>query len=179
LSYGKRGSLPRPEERHFDESHFLVEEANSEARAAQLDPYAMKWLFTDNDFSDTDMDAFLEGLPGYIYSHFTTKDLSEVLTASYFLRRIKEHLLTCATATELSEQARVKRVSACVNSLGVILHRTRKSADSERTENPDQDESLRVYMQSIVVGELLEPQPPPGRFFPHPGKVGHSPYTPY
>jgi hypothetical protein len=34
-------------------------------------PYAMKWLFTDDDFSDTDMDKFLEGLPGYIHSHFT------------------------------------------------------------------------------------------------------------
>ncbi len=127
-----------------------MEEAN--ARAAHLDPYAMKWLFADNDFGDTDMDRFLEGFPGYIHSHFTiAKDLPKVLTAPYVLRRIREHLLTCATATELSEQARVKRVSACVNSLRVILqHRT--SADPERPANPDEEESLRVYMQSIVDG---------------------------
>jgi hypothetical protein len=28
----------------------------------------MKWLFTENDFSDSDMDKFLEGLPGYMSS---------------------------------------------------------------------------------------------------------------
>jgi hypothetical protein len=32
---------------------------------------------------------------------------------------------------------------------------------------------------SQLRGGLLEPQPPPGRFFPHPGKVGSSLYTPY
>ncbi|KAH9074997.1 hypothetical protein EDB83DRAFT_1887629 [Lactarius deliciosus] len=107
----------------------------------------MKWLFTDNDFGDTDMDRFLLGLPGYIHSHFTvTKDLPKVLTAPYILRRIREHLLTCATATELSEQARVNRVSACVDSLRVIFqHRT-------IAENHDEEKSLQVHMQSIVDG---------------------------
>jgi hypothetical protein len=32
---------------------------------------------------------------------------------------------------------------------------------------------------SQLRGGLLEPQPPPGRFFPHLGKVGSSLYTPY
>src|SRR6266404_7498458 len=79
-------------------------------RGRHIDPYALKWLFTDNDFVDTDMDQFLEGLPGYVHSYFTVEeDLPKVLTAPYFLRRIREHLMSCATATELSEQARIKR----------------------------------------------------------------------
>lgn len=41
LFYGQ-GALPRKEERHFDETRYLVEQAN--ARAPYLDPYAMKWL---------------------------------------------------------------------------------------------------------------------------------------
>ena len=47
----------------------------------------------------------------------------EVLTAPYILQRIKGHLFTCVTTTGLSEQARIKRVSTCVESLRVILHR--------------------------------------------------------
>ena len=105
---GRYGTLPRQEDLHFDKTHSLVEAANE--RAAHLDPYALKWLFTDNDFVDTDMDQFLEGLPGYVHSYFTVEeDLPKVLTAPYFLRRIREHLMSCATATELSEQARIKR----------------------------------------------------------------------
>ena len=142
-----QGALPRREERHFDKSRYLVEKAN--ANASHLDPYALKWLFTDDDFSDTDMDKFLEGLPGYIHSHFTvTEELPEVLTAPYILQRIREHLLTCVTTTELSEQARIKRVSTCVESLRVIIH-LRTSA--EPLKNSD-DESLRAYLQSIVDG---------------------------
>ena len=125
-----------------------MEKANQSA--AHLDPYAMKWLFTDDDFDDADMDRFLEGLPGYIHSHITSKKkLPEVLTAPYILRRIREHLLTCATATEPSEQGRVKRVSACVDSLRVILH---LRTSSERPIKPDEEKSLRIYMQSIVDG---------------------------
>ena len=141
-----QGALPRREERHFDRTRYLVEKAN--ANASHLDPYAMKWLFTDDDFSDTDMDKFLEGLPGYIHSRFTvTEELPDVLNAPYILQRIREHLLTCIT-TELSEQARIKRVSTCVDSLRVILHfRT----NAEHLKNPD-DESLRTYLQSIVDG---------------------------
>jgi hypothetical protein len=145
---GKAGSWPQHEDLYFQKSHFLAEEAN--ARAAHLDPYALKWLFTDDDFTDTDMDMFLAGLPGYIYSHFTvTKDLPKILTAPYILQRIREHLLTCVTATELSEEARIRRVSACVDSLRVILqHRT----SVEGTEISDGEKSLQANTQSIVDG---------------------------
>jgi hypothetical protein len=145
---GKKGTWPRHEDLYFHKSHFLIEEAN--AQAAHLDPYAMKWLFTDDDFDDTDMDRFLAGLPGYIHSHFTaTRDLPKVLTAPYILQRIREHLLTCVTATELSEEARIHRVSACIDSLRVILqHRT----SVEGTEIPDGEKSLQANTQSIVDG---------------------------
>ena len=140
-----QGALPRREERAFDKSRYFVEKANAEA--SHLDPYALKWLFTDDDFSDTKMDKFLEGLPGYIHSHFTvTEELPEVLTAPYILQRIREHLLTCVTATELSEQARIKRVSTCVEFLRVIIH-LRISAG--HIKNAD-DDSLRAYLQSII-----------------------------
>ena len=138
----------RREELHFSKNRYLMEKANQSA--ASLDPYAMKWLFTDDDFDDADMDKFLEGLPGYIHSHITSKKkLPEVLTAPYILRRIREHLLTCATATEPSEQGRIKRVSACVDSLRVILH---LRTSGERPIKPDEEKSLQIYMQSIVDG---------------------------
>ncbi|KAH9167001.1 hypothetical protein EDB89DRAFT_170864 [Lactarius sanguifluus] len=57
LWFGTQGTWPRREDLHFRKNIFLVEEANT--KAENLDPYAMKWLFTDNDFGDTDMDRFL------------------------------------------------------------------------------------------------------------------------
>ncbi len=49
---------------HFDRARLYAIEAGK--RADKLEPQAMKWLFTDNDFSDSDMDKFLERLPGYM-----------------------------------------------------------------------------------------------------------------
>ena len=152
LCRDSQGALPRKKERHFDKTRarYLLERSNANV-SHNLDTYALSRLFTDDDFSDTDMDTFLEGLPRYLHSHLQspitiTKELSEALTEPYILQRIKEHLLTCVTTTGLSEQARIKRVSTCVESLQVILH-LRTSA--EHLENPD-DESLRAYLQSIV-----------------------------
>ena len=85
----------------------------AEERAEKLEPYAMKWLFTENVFSDEDMDMFLEGLPGYISSNHTKRgQLDNYLTADYILSRIKEHLLTCVTSVELSDEASIARVSS-------------------------------------------------------------------
>ena len=140
---GQNRTLPR---HHFYKMDSL--EAEAHAKAAQLDTYAMKWLFLDNDIGDTDMDIFLEGLPGYIQSHSPEKEeLPEVLTAPFILRRIMEHLLTCATGTELSEQARIKRLSACVDSLVAIF---RQRACDTRPMNSDEEESIRMNIQSIV-----------------------------
>ena len=123
-----------------------MEKANANVQH-NLDTFALNRLFTDDNFSDTDMDSFLEGLPRYIHSHSTvTEGLSEVITEPYILQRIREHLLTCVTTTGLSEQARIKHVSTCVESLRVILH---LRTNGEHLRSPD-DESLREYLQSIV-----------------------------
>ena len=104
-----------------DETHSLAKRTGD--LADKLDPKAMEWLFTDDGFSDLDMDTFLKGLPGYVSSPITKAakaTLPKVLTEHSNLQRIKEHLLTCVTATELSEEAREARVSACVDSLQIL-----------------------------------------------------------
>ena len=127
-----------------DRTHVLLEEVD--AMAAQLDPYAMEWMFTEDDFSDTDMDKFLEGLPGYIHSPLTDTDhLPKVLTARYILKRIREHFMTCATSLELGEEACVNRVVACVNSLRTIF---KISADQPREQ--DEEKAQKEYIQGIV-----------------------------
>ena len=143
------GNLPPEEERYFNKTHYLVKKAT--ANASHLDRYALEWLFTEGGFSDTEVDKFLEDLPRYIHSHFTvTKGLSEVITAPYvlqrLLQRIREHLLTCVRTTGLSEEALIKRVSTCVESLRVILHLQTSSG------KPDDklQKSLRAYLQDIV-----------------------------
>ena len=129
-----------------DRTHVLLEEVD--ARAAQLDPDAMEWMFTDNDFSDTDMDKFLEGLPGYIHSPLTDTDhLPKVLTAGYILKRIREHFMTCATSLELSEEACVNRVVACVNSLRTIF-----KISAEQPRNPDEENTQKEYIHGIIDG---------------------------
>ena len=127
-----------------DRSHVLLEEVD--AMAAQLDPYAMEWMFTEDDFSDTDMDKFLEGLPGYIHSPLTDTDhLPKVLTARYILKRIREHFMTCATSLELGEEACVNRVVACVNSLRTIF---KISADQPRDQY--EEKAQKEYVQGII-----------------------------
>jgi hypothetical protein len=104
----------------FHREHLLHFEASR--RAAKLEHYAMEWLFDGNDFSDDDMDKFLDALPGYVSSEHTKKDqLDEYLTEDYILGRIREHLSTCVTSLELSEDARISRVSCCVKSLRLIF----------------------------------------------------------
>ena len=142
----------RKEEPYFEKTRYLVEKAH--ANASHLDPYAMKWLFiSDEDFSETDMDKFLEGLPGYIQSlHVVTGELSKVLTDPDILHRTREHirvhLLTWATTTDLSEEALIKRVSTCVESLRVVLQ---LQTSAEHLENTD-EASPQEYLQSIVYG---------------------------
>jgi hypothetical protein len=130
---------------YFDKYHTLLNAAHESA--ARLDRHAMKWLFTVNDFNDTDMDKFLEGLPGYIGSDFAAPEhLPKVLTASYLHGRIKEHLLTCVTAIDLSEQTRINRVSACVETMREIIKHTTWANGLNAAEV----ESPQAYMQSIV-----------------------------
>jgi len=70
---------------HFDRAQLILSEA--ERQAEKLEPYAMKWLFTENDFSDKDMDTFLEGLPGYMSSYHTKRrQMDKYLTEDYIFK---------------------------------------------------------------------------------------------
>jgi hypothetical protein len=133
---------------HFDRARLYLMEAKK--RAEKLEPYAMEWLFTEDDFSNSDMDKFLEGLPGYISSSRTKKgQLDQYLTANHILTRIKEHFMTCATSVSLSEEASIARVSSCVKVLQLIFQYSR-----ERKDLPDKLEeelrSQRTYIQTLM-----------------------------
>ncbi|KAI0275766.1 hypothetical protein BGY98DRAFT_990938 [Russula aff. rugulosa BPL654] len=133
---------------HFDRARLYSMEAGKQAK--KLEPYAMKWLFTDNDFSDGDMDKFLEGLPGYISSNHTEKgQLDEYLTAEHIKTRIKGHFITCATSVELSEEESITRVSSCVRALRLIFD----NSPERNGSSPVQDKNLQsqqMYIQDII-----------------------------
>ena len=136
---------------HFDRARLYAIEA--EKRADKLEPYAMKWLFTDNDFSDSDMDKFLEGLPGYMSSNHTEKEQLDVyLTAEHIKSRIKEHFITCATSVELSDEASIARVSSCVKALLLIFQYSRKrKGDSLEADKLKKELNLqRTYIQGLI-----------------------------
>ena len=119
---------------HFDHEHFISIKANEQAKI--LEPYAMKWLFTENDFSDSDMDKFLESLPGYMSSGHTKMDLlNEYLTADHVLTRIREHFITCATSVELSDEASIGRVSSCIQGLRLIFQYSRRHHEQSSNED--------------------------------------------
>jgi hypothetical protein len=134
---------------HFDTAHLFSIE--SEKRAEKLEPHAMEWLFTENDYSDSDMDKFLESLPGYISSHHTKRDLlDDYITDDFVLIRIKGHFITCATSVELSEEASIARVFSCVQALRLILENSRE----RHRRSPMRDVNLQFqqeYIQNIIV----------------------------
>jgi hypothetical protein len=134
---------------HFDAARFFSIKA--EKRAEKLEPHAMEWLFTENDFSDSDMDKFLESLPGYISSHHTKRDLlDDYLTADHVLTRINGHFITCATSVELSEDASIARVFSCVHALRLIFDNSRERHRSSTMR----DKNLQFqqeYIQNIIV----------------------------
>ena len=140
---------------HFDRAHLYSIEAGKQAKT--LEPYAMKWLFTDNDFSDSDMDKFLEGLPGYVSSNHTEKSrLDEYLTAEHIKSRIKQHFITCATSVELSDQDCIARVSSCIKALMLIFQYSRKEKEKGFSSEPGklqkEIESQRMYTEELIVG---------------------------
>ena len=136
---------------HFDRVQLHMIEA--EAQAEKLEPSALKWLFTENDFSNDDMDKFLESLPGYMSSSNTKVDkLDQYLTAEPILRRIKEHFMTCATSVELSDEARIARVSSCVKALLRIFQYSRecKQTCSSPDRVKDELEQQQKYNQGLM-----------------------------
>jgi hypothetical protein len=133
----------------FKKTQFFLTEA--EIRAEMLEPYAMKWLFTDDDFSDKDMDNFLEGLPGYISSsHTKMGQLDEYLIADHILRRIKHHLMTCTTSVELSDETIIDRVSLSVEALRLIFQQSLKPKQGSSV--PDKLEEKLKLQQSYIQG---------------------------
>jgi hypothetical protein len=133
----------------FDRSHLLSLEAKN--RAADLERYAMGWLFTENDFSDRDMDKFLEGLPGYISSRHTKEgQLDTYITSNYILERIREHFLTCATSSELSDEESITRVLHCVESLRLIFRRDTKSDQDPSDLDDAKLELQKTYIEAII-----------------------------
>jgi hypothetical protein len=137
---------------HFDRARLYSIEADKPAK--KLEPYAMNWLFTDNDFSDSDMDKFLEGLPGYMSSNHTEKgQLDEYLTAEYITTRIKGHFITCATSVDLSEEASITRVFSCVEAVRLIFaykrEHSRERNGSSTVQNKDLQSQQR-YIQDII-----------------------------
>jgi hypothetical protein len=143
--------LPYYEGIHFDRARLYSIEAEKQAKT--LEPYAMKWLFTDNDFSDSDMDKFLEGLPGYVSSSHTEKgQLDEYLTAEHIKSRIRQHFITCATSVELSDEASIARVSSCVKALLLTFQysRTRKGDSPESDKLKRELKLQKTYIQGLI-----------------------------
>ena len=136
---------------HFDRARLYS--IMAETWAKKLEPYAMKWLFTEDDFSDEDMDKFLEGLPGYMSSSHTEKgQLDHYLTADHVLSRIREHFISCATSVELSDEARIARVSSCAKALMRISQysRKRKEKTSVPGEFKEELQSQETYNQGLM-----------------------------
>jgi hypothetical protein len=135
----------------FKKTQFFSTKA--EMRADMLEPYAMKWLFTEDDFSDRDMDKFLEGLPGYLSSsHTKMGQLDGYLTADHILRRIKHHFMTCATSVELSDERIIDRVSLSVEALRLIFQQSLKPKQgSSVPDNLEKKLRLqRTYIQGLI-----------------------------
>ena len=133
---------------HFNRAGLILREAKR--RPGNLDRYALRWLFKEDDFSDRDMDKFLEGLPGYLSSHHTEGDQLDNIIADRILERIKEHLLTCTTSSDLSEEERITRVFSCINSIHYIFRRSLKSYQNPSDSDKEKLKQQRTYIEVII-----------------------------
>jgi len=141
--------LPYFERLRFDRAHLYLLEARK--WAADLERYAMEWLFAKNDFSDKDMDKFLEALPGYMSSgHTDVAQLNEYLTTDYILERINEHFLMCATLLELSEEASISCVLCCVKSLQLIFQHGMKPDQTPSEADKEKLRLQRTYNEHLI-----------------------------
>ena len=133
---------------HFDGVRLHMNKA--EERAEMLEPFALRWLFTENDFSNDDMDKVLETLPGYMFSSHTKVDkLDQYLNVYPILHHIKEYLMTCAMSVDLSDETRITRVSSCVKTLLHIFQYSRES----KQKSPDGQYVLilrQTYNQELM-----------------------------
>ena len=147
--------LPYYKGMHFDRARLYSIKAEERAENLELD--AMEWLFTEDDFSDEDMDKFLEGLPGYISSsHTKPGHLDQYLTANYLLDRIKEHFITCATSVELSDKASIDRVSFCVKALWLIFQYSHKRKEDASAPERLEGIEAELHLQRTYIQELMD-----------------------
>ena len=141
----KTVSQPNIKSTRFNRTRLILNEAKKQA--AHLERYALEWLFTEDDFSDRDMDKFLEGLPGYMSSHHTEEDQLDNIIAGHILERIKEHFLTCTTSSDLSEEERIARVLCCIESIQLIFL---KSHQNPSDSNKEELKQHRSYIEAII-----------------------------
>ena len=141
----KTVSAPDIKSTRFNKRRLILHEAKNQA--AHLERYALEWLFTEDDFSDRDMDKFLEGLPGYMSSHHTEEDQLDNIIANHILERIKEHFLTCMTSSDLSEEERISRALCCIESIQLIFL---KSHQNPSDSNEEELEQHRSYIEAII-----------------------------
>ncbi|KAH9956983.1 hypothetical protein BC827DRAFT_1378332 [Russula dissimulans] len=137
---------------HFHKAQLLLSEA--ERHAEKLEPYAMEWLFRENDFSDKDMDTFQEGLEGYMSSrHTKMRQLDKYLTEDYMLKRIKVHFMTCITSLELSDEASITRVWRCIESLRLIFQHNLRVINAHQ-RLPDSDQSTPKIVKTKEISYM-------------------------
>ena len=146
--HSKRIPFPSFKEMRFDRARLILRSTKN--RTADLERYAMKWLFTEKDFSDLDMDKFLEGLPGYMSSRHTEESNLDNIITKPILERIRRHLLTCATSSELSEEESIARVLCCVESPRLVLRRTIESDQYPSDPNNEDLNSQKTYIEDII-----------------------------
>ena len=144
----KRPPFPSFKGMRFDRARLILR--NAKNRAADLERYAMEWLFTENDFSDRDMDKFLEGLPGYMSSRHTEENKLDNIITQPILERIRRHLLTCATSSELSAEESIARVLSCVESPRLIMQRTMESDQCPSSPDNDELNPRKTYIEDII-----------------------------
>ena len=88
-------------------------------RYSKLYRSAMPWLLKELD--EDNMDTFLSGLLAFLPSPSTdTKAVVEGLIKDGLLKRIRQHITTCVTSMDLSQEESMSRALACIKSLRLI-----------------------------------------------------------
>ena len=140
-------------------------------RAPYLDRSAMQWLL--QELNEDNMDTFLSGLPGYLQSPLTDKNVVvEGLIEDGIPRRILHHMTTCLSSVELSQEESLSRASTCINSLRLISEAVSETATPSRLKSGnvfeimrylwwfsmDSSTALRAWcIRGLVIGDLLFP----------------------
>ncbi|KAI0260600.1 hypothetical protein BC834DRAFT_537708 [Gloeopeniophorella convolvens] len=125
----------------------LSKKANSDTITPKLDSSVLHWLLQELD--ERGMDAFLEGLPGYVTSPLAdARRLVKGLSADKILLRIREHFTTCVTSSELSPPACISRTRVCISSLHLLSGSMDTSSEQGGLDSV-YTESILDHLQSL------------------------------